>query len=447
MTDIVLAVLCLGLIVAVTSRRSAHSAGLLVAYGAALFLNHGFGAIMHALPWVFRPDTATTALGFHATMLGMVAFTAGGVISNSRFSRAGQTGPGGLSVLQNKRLGLGLVILGMIFFGVIKPLVSLVPGLAALTSCGVYLVVVGLIVVCLAAGWIKDGGEWPWLGISVLGLPAVTVVFMGFAGYGTVAAMVVLLTVVSQRKRPWFSVGTILAVFFVGVNLYINYMKGRDDIREKVWGGAGLVARLDSVQRMLTNFEPLDWHNPDHLELIDLRLNQNALVGAAMENLKSGGVAYAKGETLWFAVVALIPRIIWPSKPVVGGSGDLVTIYTGIPFAESTSVGIGHVMEFYINFGTAGVLVGFALLGMLLGWIDARAGYALARRDGFNFLCWFLPGLTWLQVGGQLVESTVACAGAVVVSQGVKWFYRQTNLLSGERRRGDREGKRQAPAR
>ncbi len=47
-----------------------------------------------------------------------------------------------------------------------------------------------------------------------------------------------------------------------------------------------------------------------------------------------------------------IPRALWPNKPVVGGSGDLVSTYTGIRFADGTSVGIGQVLESFVNFGT-----------------------------------------------------------------------------------------------
>ena len=88
---------------------------------------------------------------------------------------------------------------------------------------------------------------------------------------------------------------------------------------------------------------------------------------------------FARGETIWHAIIAPVPRALWPNKPIVAGSGDLVSRYTGIMFAEGTSVGIGPVMEMYVNFGSAGVFVGFIVIGLFLGYIDFRAGESLRR--------------------------------------------------------------------
>jgi hypothetical protein len=71
-------------------------------------------------------------------------------------------------------------------------------------------------------------------------------------------------------------------------------------------------------------------------------------------------------------------------------------------------------MEFYINFGTIGVVVGFVLLGALIGMFDAWAAERLWQGDWMQFAMWFLAGLGFIQAGGSLVEvmSTVA-AGLV----------------------------------
>ena len=88
-------------------------------------------------------------------------------------------------------------------------------------------------------------------------------------------------------------------------------------------------------------------------------MNQNQLVGAAVQYLESGYAPFATGDTLIQSALAIIPRAIWPDKPVFAGSPGLVTQYTGIQFAAGTSVGVGQVLEFYINFGSPGVVGGF----------------------------------------------------------------------------------------
>src|SRR4051812_46235184 len=98
-------------------------------------------------------------------------------------------------------------------------------------------------------------------------------------------------------------------------------------------------------------------------------MNQDFLIGLAMENLEAGRVPFANGRTIADAVLGLVPRAIWPDKPIAAGSGDLVSVYTGLNFPEWTSVGIGQVMECYVNFGTPGLVFGFILIGALLVFI------------------------------------------------------------------------------
>src|SRR5262249_48114281 len=141
-----------------------------------------------------------------------------------------------------------------------------------------------------------------------------------------------------------------LLLGFVGLSVYVSYMRDRSEIRDVVWGGQSLGDRVD---RVATTFHAFEWFDPskdEHLARIDSRLNQSFLVGAAVSRLSDIG-GFAGGETLWDALIAVVPRALWPDKPVVAGSGNLVTRFTGIEFAAGTSVGIGQVMEFYVNFG------------------------------------------------------------------------------------------------
>ena len=119
---------------------------------------------------------------------------------------------------------------------------------------------------------------------------------------------------------------------------------------------------------------------------------------------------------MWDAVVALIPRAIWPNKPIIGGSGNLVSDYTGMRFADDTSVGIGHVMEAYVNFGRTGVIVCFLILGVVVAAADGMSYATLARGQGTDFLVRYLPALSLLTVGGSFAELTSSGAAALVVA-------------------------------
>ena len=52
---------------------------------------------------------------------------------------------------------------------------------------------------------------------------------------------------------------------------------------------------------------------------------------------------------------------------------------TGLELNQDTSWGVGNVMEFYINFGLPGVVIGFLVLGWLIGALDFRAASAERR--------------------------------------------------------------------
>jgi hypothetical protein len=242
---------------------------------------------------------------------------------------------------------------------------------------------------------------------------------MGFGIFNTI----LVFTFVAGFYRPkWKLVVMGLAAAYLGLSIYVTYMRDRSDIRDSVWGGESYGSRFDQMKQTFSDVELFSVNEDEHLERVDLRLNQNFLVGAAVRHLESGHAKFAKGETLWMAVAAIVPRVIWPDKPVTAGSGDLVSRYTGYYFAEGTSVGIGEVMEFYVNFGPAGVIIGFLITGFIIALIDKRAGECLETNDWISFACWYLPGAALMQVGGSLVEVTASIGASVAVSRLVKYF-------------------------
>jgi hypothetical protein len=202
---------------------------------------------------------------------------------------------------------------------------------------------------------------------------------------------------------------------YLGFSFYVNYMRDREEIRTAVWGQQSLSFRVDQIVTTLRNFE---WFNPyseQHLQRVDARLNQNVFVGAAVSQLHESQT-YAYGETLRQALLALVPRVLWPEKPVFGGSGNLVREYTGFRFSEGTSVGVGQVLEFYINFGTVGVVVGFLVFGVVMALIDAIARRQLIADNWQGFVLWYLVGISCLQVGGSLVEVFGSAGASVAVA-------------------------------
>jgi hypothetical protein len=205
-------------------------------------------------------------------------------------------------------------------------------------------------------------------------------------------------------------------------------MRDRTEIRVMVRGGEPLVERVEKVAKTLKTIELFDPFNRQHLLRIDDRMNQNFLVGSAMQYIDAGLQPFARGATLSQALVALVPRALWPDKTVYAGSMGLVSNYTGITFAYGTSVGMGQVFEFYVNFGTTGIILGFLILGAALGVVDQAARDRLENGNWLAFTLWYLPGIAFLQAGGSLIEISSGGGAAVVtallVNRGLLWGMR-----------------------
>jgi hypothetical protein len=260
------------------------------------------------------------------------------------------------------------------------------------------------------------------LGPSML-IPIVILMNQGFMSYGVLAMSIILLFIAQFYRPRWAIAALLLASAYPGLTVYVTYMRDRNDIRAAVWGGQEVSGRLARVWETATTVEFFNLKDPDHLARIDGRLNQATLVGEAVDNLSLTD-DFAHGSSIKDALLAFIPRLIWPGKPQTGGSGDLASRFTGKEFAVGTSVGVGPVLEFYGNFGTWGVVVGFAFLGMLIRSLDICAGTALWNASWGQFALFYLVGISCLNVAGSLVEVSAGSAASFVVATMVRRIYK-----------------------
>jgi hypothetical protein len=102
---------------------------------------------------------------------------------------------------------------------------------------------------------------------------------------------------------------------------------------------------------------------------------------------------------------------------------NFVSHYTGVKFAEGTSVGMGLIFEFYVNFGTYGVLIGMFIVGAFVRYADHRAGVELRWGSPIAFARWFLIGEFLLLVGGSIIEIVPNLVLAVVLTAGLRYLY------------------------
>jgi len=409
----------LGLFFSFPWRRVA-TVGLPLCYILSLSMIHWMGGLIHILPtrWRSGPDPFSL-VGFEQAFWGILAFATGTFVLAPlilKMFAQGEVGPAGMRATPYQlRLPYIYIGLGILFFGVLAPALRAVPSIYAASVSGIYLVVVGLCLACWSAFIRRNYLELvAWL-FAVCLIPLVTIVTIGFVGYGAGASLLVLTFVVTLYRPQWQALIGFGLIGFLGLSLFITYFRDRPEIRAKVWGGADYADRIDTFATTLGKFEFIDFQNPRHLQAIDDRLNQNYLVGRVVRTIELGQEEFAYGGTVYDGLLALVPRILWPEKPVTAGSWGVVSRYARVYVDPSTSVGIGHVMEFYINFGTPGVIVGFLILGIVIRIVDVMAAFQLHRGNWQGFMSWFLPTMALLNVGGSLVELFGTMAASTVL--------------------------------
>jgi len=386
-----------------------RSVGLGCSHMFQLWLLYGSAACLRALPWSELLNVSTVYEGFALSAYGAAAFSVGWLFKR-QFIPAGRCRP----VPHDPRILKTYAIAGVITYIILQPLLRGVPSMQAVTASGQTLMLAGLSGGAFVA-WRRN--RWKsmvkWI-VPALMLPMVTVLHQGFLGFGIMALSIVAIFCATFVQPRGLVVISFFVATYCSLSVYIAYMENRPAIRAAVWGGESYGERMSRVVSAIEDIRPFDFHNQHDLEVFDGRMDQANLVGLAAQRMATNE-DYAKGKTLIDAFLGLIPRAVWKSKPPSGGSGDLVHRYTGLTFAHNTSVGVGSVLELYINFGTPCIIIGFFLLGLLLCTVDEKAALYLHGGDYQHFVLWFLFGISFLNAGGSFVE-TITSAGASLVA-------------------------------
>jgi hypothetical protein len=401
-----------------------RSVGLIAAYCFQMWMFYWLGTALHAFPWSELNEDEAVFLGFQQATYAIAAFAAGALLLGPLLSksilvkmRPEPAGPADSSIARR------YTVCGLVAYFVLAPTIGRLPGMNAIPAAASQLVVIGCCLQCWMAWHLKGRSALlRSLGPSLL-IPLVILMKQGFMSYGVVALSIILLFIAQFYRPRWAIAALLVFSAYPGMTVFVNYMRDRNDIRAAVWGGQEVTGRMAAIWDTAAHMQWFNPKDPEHLERIDGRLDQAMLVGEAVDNL-SRTDDFAHGSSIKDAVLAMIPRLIWPDKPPSGGSGDLVSRFTGKEFAVGTSIGVGPVLEFYGNFGTPGVIVGFFVLGMLIRALDICAGTALWYARWGQLALFYLIGISCLNVAGSLVEVSAGSAASFVVATAVRKIYK-----------------------
>lgn len=172
------------------------------------------------------------------------------------------------------------------------------------------------------------------------------------------------------RSRPLSALWK-LAVIGGGLTVVILVQSIKLEYRANTWGSR-TDERNGNAQLMLTLLtdrlqRPDALLDPVFLFTLTARFNQGYFIGHTLSFVPMRE-PYANGEVLNYLFAPLIPRFVWPDKPITGGR-DNIRRFTPIRLTQNTSVDISPMGEAYANFGSLGGVVYMLLYGLLFGGV------------------------------------------------------------------------------
>ena len=408
-------------------RKDRLSLGLPIAYLFALLLIHVPGAFAHAFTGVqlYTRGSAVIEVGIRLTAISSLCFVVGVWIARLSGRRAAEAAPHELYISHKYEFWWFCVVGGfMLTYGL--SFLRNVPSIGAAIEKGGAVWMLGVLLGLRSAVERNDVKRvCIWLAVLMV-YPTLMLLFGGFLSYGSSAIIIVLSALVVSTRSQWRVLVTACCGIFVGLTIFVNYFSHRDEIRRTVWSGAGLEERVNVVaDAFSTRFEWFDPTNREHLIALDRRLNQNYFAGLAATRIQEGRGDYIYGRSIWEALLSLVPRILWPDKPVFAGSPEIVSEMTGLHLSPTTSFGVGNVMELQINFGLPGLVIGFCAFGWLLGMLDRKAALAESSGNLQSLLLLFLVSVALIQPNGSLVEMLSGAAAAFLAAYGWAWTWKR----------------------
>ncbi len=118
----------------------------------------------------------------------------------------------------------------------------------------------------------------------------------------------------------------------------------------------------------------------ERIDMTDL-LSQEA----DYESSPSGEDEFRYGGTIIDGLYSIVPRALWPDKPIVAGYADFVGRYTGNFREDTTSIGVPQQFELYANGGASFVVLGGCLSSLI--YAPASSGSSHRAIVHFMFLC------------------------------------------------------------
>lgn len=121
------------------------------------------------------------------------------------------------------------------------------------------------------------------------------------------------------------------------------------------------------------------------------------------------------GTSFLSVIYSPIPRVLWPQKPAVSIGKDISHKIYGLSNKVQAGIPPGIAAELFLNFGYAGILIGFFLIGMLLKWL--YSGFEFAKGMNKNRVILYttiVVDITITLFGSSINQTLVGVAQAYI---------------------------------
>lgn len=289
--------------------------------------------------------------------------------------------------------------------------------------------------VCAAAAFWVGRGEpetrpgFPLVTTGLVLAHAASLAFSGFRGAGPLYLIVVWIVGAESRRRSavpqgakWAVVG--VALVAVGIGLFAVGAAARQGYAADAGKSSESTAGIPTQEAILLR--------------LDGRTPLEVAYSHRHDSLARDAVAVRD------QVAAVIPRVIYPDKPVVNYGTRVAYAYYGIPYSYRTSSTVTFLGDIYINAGLAGVCVVAALLGLLL----QRAFQRLLSADtGMSYAVSYVLVAALLRIESPLILNAVEVLRELIALILILALARAVAPLAGRRLRAAPEHRpRRVPA-
>lgn len=191
----------------------------------------------------------------------------------------------------------------------------------------------------------------------------------------------------------------------------------KDQYRTYLNGGTGKqVAVVSPLERITTFMSMIGDLSPSDLagqgEAMVRRIEYTDYFAAAIDYVPAER-PHERGALLMRVIMhVLMPRFLFPDKPVLDSDSELTSRYTGLALSggdEGTSISLGYMAEDYVDFGPVGMFFVVFALGCLWGLMYAYLiNHAPALGVGYAF------GTALLVYMGDFAMAQVKLVGGMI---------------------------------